>query len=161
MEQAGPDHGGQQLHPGPPGQVVVARAGLGQRGRLAGLAQGAHRQRRADQAERLEGRRDLVARQPVVAVPALPGDDDHAAVKQLGQVEAGGRRADPGQPGQFPRRQRAVRQQRPQDRGPGRVGDQRRGRREVGVIRDGLRRDGHSSTLTQLSFDRDRSMTGV
>jgi hypothetical protein len=80
--------------------------------------------------------------------------------EQLGQVKAGGRGAHPGQPGQFPGRQRAVRQQRPQDRGPGRVGDQRRGRCDVGVERKWFGRYGHLSTLAQVFFDQHRKMTG-
>src|SRR6185437_15777853 len=73
-------------------------------------------------------------------------------------MEAGGRRADPGHPGQFPGRQRTVGQQRPQDRGPGRVGHQRRGRRDVRVVRV-LGYRGHDSTLAQLSFNEHRRMT--
>jgi hypothetical protein len=108
LEQAGAEHGVEQFHPGAARQVVVAGARLGQPRGLAGLAQAAHRQVRADHAQRLQGRRHLVAGQPVVAVPALPGHRDQVAVEQPGQVEAGGRRADPGQPGQLPRRQRTA-----------------------------------------------------
>ena len=62
MEITAPQHGVEQFHPGPPGQVVVAGTGLRPRGRLAGLAQAADRRCRADQAERLDGGRHLVAR---------------------------------------------------------------------------------------------------
>jgi hypothetical protein len=79
LEQSAAEHAVEQSHPRPARQVVVAGPGLGQGGRLAGLAQRAHRQRRADQAEGLDGRRDLVAGQPVVTVPALLGDGDQAA----------------------------------------------------------------------------------
>ena len=137
--------------PGPPGgrNRSGPRPARPPRGTGAGCAP----QRGADQAERLEGRRDL----PASRLPALPGDGDHAAVEQLGQVKAGGRRADPGQPGQLPRRQRAVRQQRPQDRGPGRVRDQRSGR-EVWVIGNVLRGHAHIPTVIQRSFDGRRRM---
>src|SRR6185437_13908678 len=92
-------------------------------------------------------------------MPALPDDGDQAALEQLGQVKAGGGRAHAGQPGQFPRRQRAVRQQCAQDRGPGRVGDKRRGRRDVGVPRKSFGGYGHTSTLAHVFFDRYRKMT--
>ena len=58
-QEAVPDQGLQERHPGPAGQVVVASAGRGERGRLAGLPQPADRQRRADRAERLERRGHL------------------------------------------------------------------------------------------------------
>ena len=58
-QQALAKQGIEQPDAGAARQVVVAGAGLGQRGGLAGLPQGADRQRRADQADRLDRGRDL------------------------------------------------------------------------------------------------------
>jgi len=89
-----PDQGLQKLDPGPAGQVVVAGTGLGERGRLAGLPQGAYRQRRADQAERLERGGHLMAGQAVIAVPALPRRDQEAAFLQFREMGTRGLRGD-------------------------------------------------------------------
>ena len=87
-------------------------------------------------------------------------------LQQLGQVEAGRRSADAGQPGQFPRGQRAVGHERAQHRGPGRIRNQGGGLGDVRVVRDGPRRrrqvtvcrHGHGSTVAQAYFDVDRSI---
>src|SRR5215831_5760186 len=76
VQDSGPEQGVEQLHPGPPGQVVVAGPGLSQGGRLPRLAQAPHGPDRADLRDRLEDGRHLVPGQPVVAVPALPGHGD-------------------------------------------------------------------------------------
>src|SRR5215831_9893101 len=56
VQDSGPQERVQQFYPGPPGEVVVAGPGPGQRGRLPRLAQAAHRPDRADLRDRLEDR---------------------------------------------------------------------------------------------------------
>ncbi len=102
----GPD--GQQLvahfHPSASGQVVVTRAGVGQRAGCLLLAQRAHRCRRRYLRDGLQHRGHLRVDDLVVSMPALNPDADQAGLGQSAQVHRGGGRPHAGSPGQFPGR---------------------------------------------------------
>ncbi len=69
-------------------------------------------------------------------MPALHPHPHHAALlDEAAQMGGSRRRVHPGPPGQFPGGQRVAVGQRGEHRGPGRIPEQRRHRREVAIPR--------------------------
>ncbi len=94
------DEAGHQRHPEPAGQVVVARARRADGVRAGALAQRAHRRRRGDAGQRLEGPGDVGPGEAEVAMAPVALGDHEAAVDELLQVHARGRGRDAGLRGQ-------------------------------------------------------------
>jgi hypothetical protein len=166
-QHAACQQGIEQRHPRLAGQVVIAGAGLRERGRTPRLAQAARWGGRAEVRQGLDRGGDPVPGQTVVAVAALARHGHQTAPEEPGEVLAGGRRAHPGQLRQFPRGEGPVIEEGGQHGCACWVPHQRRGPRDAGTWHGagagcGPDRDGrHVPTVTRASFGPGRSMPGA
>src|SRR3984893_12744572 len=97
--------------------------------------------------------------EPVVMMAALPGPGDEAAVKQPGQVCAGGRGADTRQLREFASGEGPPVEQSREHGGPGGVGRRRRGRRDISPVGGVGQAGRHISTVAEASFADGRTMS--
>ena len=109
----------------PPGEMVVAGAGRRERRVDAAQPRIGRVGFAADDRHRLEHLRDERRGEAVVAVPALRLDGDEAAVEELREMAARGRRGDAGEEGELLRGPRPSVHEREKDARAGGIADDR------------------------------------